>query len=85
MRYQLIGVALGLGAGLYAISIGDPQFFTVEHAETVAHYMGADRLLSGDQLQQKTLAGGAHGLGGEQPHQGCSIRDHGLVKCVSHR
>ena len=85
MRYQLIGCALGLGAGLYAISLGDPQFFTAEHVETVAHHLGADRLLSGDQLQQETLAGGAHGFGGERSDESCSVGVHGFVECVSHR
>ena len=65
MRCQLIGFALGLGAGLYAISIGDPQFFTAEHVETVAHHMGADRLLSGDQQEPEAAAGSAHTSGGE--------------------
>ena len=85
MRYQLIGCALGLGAGLYAISLGDPQFFTAEHVETVAHHLGADRLLSGHQLQPEAFAGGANGVGGEGPHESCAIRDHGFVECVSHR
>ena len=85
MAYKGIGFALGLSAGLWAISIGDPHFFTAEHLETITHHLATDRLLPGDQLQQKAAAGSAHGASGETASESYSNRVNFSVEPMSYR
>lgn len=60
MRYTVLGFALGCIAAVYAVQLGDPQFLTKEHLETLAHSLAARGLLSGDLSQPQKASGSAH-------------------------
>lgn len=64
MRYSLLGYVIGTVAALYSVQLGDPQFFTQKHLETVADSMASSGFLSRHHKEQEEPVRGAHCAGG---------------------
>ena len=58
--WNMLGVAAGLTVAGLSIHLGDPSFFTSEHAEIWHEYLAARGLLSEPLPEPETFARGAH-------------------------
>ena len=63
MRYSLLGYVIGTIAALYSVQLGDPQFVSKAHLETVTHDLAARGLLPGHQQQPSQAPRGAYCYG----------------------
>jgi hypothetical protein len=58
-RWNGFGIAMGLAVAGLSITLGDPSFFTVEHAEIWYEHLDPGRFLPEPLKEPYALAGGA--------------------------
>ena len=58
-RWNVLGIAMGLTVAGFAIQLGDPQFFTSEHAEIWHEHLAPGRFLPEPVQEPYQVAGGA--------------------------
>lgn len=63
MKYSLLGYVIGSIAALYSVQLGDPNFVTKTHLETISQHLAPGGLLSGHQQQPSAATRGTYCYG----------------------
>jgi hypothetical protein len=63
MKYSLLGYVVGTIAALYSVQLGDPNFVTKTHLETVSQHLAPGGFLPRHQQQPPQAPRGAHCYG----------------------